>query len=81
MSLKLILAVSVDAGTEIDGEGGGFATGATKVSDVVGAEIMQSKITLGYFVVTFSVGDQVFIQHSQALQTFVQVLVLQLRNC
>ena len=38
--LWLTVAVSVDAGTETDTE---FATGATKVGDSVGAEIMQSK--------------------------------------
>ena len=43
----LIVAVSVNAGTKIDGEGERFATGATNVGDVVSADIMRSNITLG----------------------------------
>ena len=39
--LRLIVAVSVDAEARIDGEGERFATGATIVGDVVGADIMQ----------------------------------------
>ena len=45
--LRLIVVVSVDAGVKIDGEGERFATGATNVGDVVGADIMRSNITLG----------------------------------
>ena len=45
--LRLIVAVSVDAEARIDGEGERFATGATNVGDVVGADIMRSNITLG----------------------------------
>ena len=45
--LKLIVAVSVDAGARIDGVGESCATGATNVGDVVGADIMRSNITLG----------------------------------
>ena len=45
--LTLTVAVGVDAHIETDREGEGFATKATKVGDVVGAEIMRSKVTLG----------------------------------
>lgn len=45
--LTLTVAAGVDAHIEIDREGEGFATKATKVGDVVGAEIMRSKVTLG----------------------------------
>ena len=45
--LRLIVAVTVDAGTKINKEGERFVTGATNAGDVVGADIMQSKITLG----------------------------------
>ena len=45
--LMLIVAVSVNADTKIDGEGERFATGATNVGDVVSADIMRSNITLG----------------------------------
>ena len=45
--LRLIVVVSVDAGARIDGEGERFATGATNVGDIVGADIMRSNITLG----------------------------------
>ena len=40
--LRLIVAVSVDAGARIDEEGERFAKGATNVGDVVGAAIMRS---------------------------------------
>ena len=45
--LRLIVAVSVDAEARIDGEGERFATDATNVGDVVGADIMRSNVTLG----------------------------------
>ena len=45
--VRLIVVVSTDADTRIDGEGERFATGATNVGDVVGADIMRSNITLG----------------------------------
>ena len=45
--LRLIVAVSVDAGARTDEEGERSATGATNVGDVVSAEIMRSNITLG----------------------------------
>ena len=45
--LRLIVAVSVDAGARIDGEGESSATGATNIGDVVGVDIMGSNITLG----------------------------------
>ena len=45
--LRLIVAVSVYVGARIDGEGERFATGATNVGDIVGADIMRSNITLG----------------------------------
>ena len=45
--LRLIVAVSVDAEARIDGEGEIFATDATNVGDVVGADIMRSNVTLG----------------------------------
>ena len=47
VGIRLIVAVSVDAEARIDGEGERFATGATIVGDVVGADIMQSNITIG----------------------------------
>ena len=45
--LMLIVAVSVNARTKIDGQVERFATGATNVGDVVSADIMRSNITLG----------------------------------
>ena len=45
--LRLTLIVSVDAGNQTDGEGERFATGATKIGDVIGADMMRSKIPLG----------------------------------
>ena len=45
--LRLIVAVSVDGGARVDWEGERFATGATNVGDVVGADIMRSNVTLG----------------------------------
>ena len=45
--LRLIVAVSVNAGTKIDREGERSATGATNVGDVASADIMRSNITLG----------------------------------
>ena len=45
--LKLIVAVSVDAGARIDVEGERCGAGATNVGDVVRARIMRSNITLG----------------------------------
>ena len=45
--LRLIVAVSVDAGARIDGDGERSATGATNVGDFAGADIMRSNIALG----------------------------------
>ena len=45
--LRLIVAVSVDAGTRIDGDGERSATGVTNVGDFAGADIMRSNIALG----------------------------------
>ena len=45
--VRLIVAVSIDAGARIDGEGERIATGVTNVGDVVGADIIRSNITLG----------------------------------
>ena len=45
--LSLTVTVSAEAGTETIGEEKGFAAGATKLVDVVGAKIMPSKLTLG----------------------------------
>ena len=47
VGIRLIVAVSVDAEARIDGEGERFATDATNVGDVVGADIMRSNVTLG----------------------------------
>ena len=45
--LRLIVAVSVDAGTRIDGKAESLATGATNVGGVVNADIMRSNTELG----------------------------------
>ena len=50
MSLKLIVAVSVDACFEIDGEEERFATGATKVSDVGSEKCNQTSSLCGHFL-------------------------------
>ena len=45
--LRLIVAVSVEAGTRIDGKAERFATGATNIKGVVSADIMRSNTALG----------------------------------
>ena len=45
--LRLIVAVSINAGTKKDGEGERFASGAINVGNVVVTEIMRSTVMLG----------------------------------
>ena len=60
---RFTVAVSADPGTKTDREGERFATGATKVGNVVGPDITQSNITFVHFLVAFSVDDLVSAQH------------------
>ena len=50
MTFKLVVAVSVDAGTEIDGEEEGFATGTTKVSNFGAEKCSQTSSFCGHFL-------------------------------
>ena len=45
--LRLIVVVSIDAGTKKDEEGERFASGAINVGNVAGAEIMRSTVMFG----------------------------------